>query len=574
MNVNFSVNEACASSDGFTHWHGISWRQCEENVKRLQTRIVKATQEGRWGKVKSLQWLLTHSQSAKALAVKRVTENQGKNTAGVDGETWNTPEAKLNGLNSLKRRGYQSLPLRRVEILKKNGKKRKLGIPTIKDRAMQALYLAALQPIAETLADRNSYGFRPERSTADAREEGFKSLNNQQSAQWILEGDIKGCFDNIDHDWLMKHIPMDKQILKMWLKAGCIFNGEFIEIEAGTPQGGIISPTLANMALDGLEMKIDQKFASRTKWDKETKRYFKANKNKVNFIRYADDFVITGVSKELLENEVKPLVEEFLKPRGLELSPEKTKVVNIADGFDFLGWNFRKYDEKLLIKPSDDSVKSLLTKVRGIFDDNKTAKPEMLILKLNPILSGWAEYHKGAVSCKTFAYIDNQIWLKTWQWAKRRHPKKGRNWIKVKYFTRSGNFNWTFYGSGKGDKDVVTLFRMALVKITRHIKIKSEANPFDPKYEEYFESRLIFKMKKGVAGRRKLAHLWLHQNGICPVCNQRINDLDNTQIHHILEKAKGGPDILPNLIVLHPNCHRQVHSRGLTVGKPGRASDF
>jgi len=571
MSANLETNEARASSDRFSHWHGIDWRRCEENVKRLQARIVKATQEGRWGKVKALQWLLTHSQSAKALAVKRVTENQGKNTAGVDGETWSTPEAKLNGLTSLKRKGYKSLPLRRVEIPKRNGKKRKLGIPSMKDRAMQALYLMALQPIAETRADHNSYGFRPERSTADAREQGFKSLNNKQSAMWILEGDIKGCFDNISHDWLMKHIPMDKKILRMWLKAGCVFNGEVIATEAGTPQGGIISPTLANMALDGLERKINQRFASRSKWDKESKRYFRINKNKVNFIRYADDFIITGNSKELLEREVKPLVEGFLKERGLELSPEKTKVVNIHEGFNFLGWNFRRYSDKLLIKPSDNSVKSLLAKVRDIFDSNKTARPGMIIRQLNPILSGWAEYHKGTVASETFAYVDNQIWLKTWQWAKRRHPKKSRNWVKEKYFRRSGAYAWTFFGPGRDD-DVLTLFRTALVKITRHIKIKSEANPFDPKYEEYFESRLDFKMKKGLVGRRRLANLWLDQNGICPVCKQHIRELDNTNIHHILEKAKGGSDLMSNLVVLHPNCHRQVHSQGLTVEKPGRES--
>jgi RNA-directed DNA polymerase len=393
-------------------------------------------------------------------------------------------------------------------------------------------------------------------------------LGNRQSAKWVLEGDIKGCFDSFSHDWLLDHIPMDKRILRMWLKAGCVFNGEFIETEAGTPQGGIISPTLANMALDGLEREISQKFPSHTQWDKETRRSVKANKKKVNFIRYADDFIITGMSKEVLENEVKPMVEDFLKDRGLELSPEKTKVVNIHDGFDFLGWNFRKYGEKLLIKPSGKSVKSLLEKVRNIFDSNKMVKPETIIHELNPILSGWAEYHKGAVATKAFAYVDNQIWLKAWQWAKRRHPNKGRNWVKEKYFRRSGNYAWTFFGLGNDD-DVITLYRMACVKITRHIKIKSEANPFDPKYEEYFESRLESKMKKGIEGRRRLRNLWLDQGGVCPICNQRIKELDNINVHHILEKAKGGSNLSSNLVLLHPNCHRQLHSQGLKVEKPG-----
>lgn len=229
------IDEAGASSDTIEHWHDIKWAECHKNVKRLQARIVKATAEGRWGKVKNLQWILTHSFSAKAIAVKRVTENKGKNTAGVDKETWSTPASKANAIDSLKRRGYKSSSLRRVEIPKKDGKKRKLGIPTMKDRAMQALYLLALDPIAETTGDPNSYGFRPERATTDAREQGFKALATKRNAEWVLEADIKGCFDNISHEWLLKNIPLDRKVLKEWLKAGAIFNGKFTQTETGTP---------------------------------------------------------------------------------------------------------------------------------------------------------------------------------------------------------------------------------------------------------------------------------------------------------------------------------------------------
>ena len=234
-----TVEEAMASSDNFEHWHDINWVKCHKKVKNLQTRIVKATAEGRWRMVRKLQQLLTRSFSAKAIAVKRVTENKGKRTAGVDGETWNTPAAKAKAIDSLKRRGYKSSPLRRVEIPKKNGKKRKLGIPTMKDRAMQALYLLALEPVSETTADPNSYGFRPERATADAREQCFKVLANRHRAGWILEADIKGCFDNISHEWLLENVPLDRKILKEWLKAGVIYNEKFTETETGTPQGGL-----------------------------------------------------------------------------------------------------------------------------------------------------------------------------------------------------------------------------------------------------------------------------------------------------------------------------------------------
>ena len=240
------MNEAIASGAPINqtlHWHDIDWAKCSRMVKRHQARIVKATQDRRWSKVKSLQHLLTRSFTAKAMAVKRVTENRGKNTAGVDGLIWSTPTQKMNAIGQLKHNGYNPLPLRRVVIPKSNGKERPLGIPTMKDRAMQALHLLALEPISETLADSNSYGFRPARSTADAMEQCFKVLSKKGSAQWVLEGDIAACFDNIDHDWLIHNTPVNKQVLRKWLKAGYIDKGNLFPTEKGTPQGGIITPT-------------------------------------------------------------------------------------------------------------------------------------------------------------------------------------------------------------------------------------------------------------------------------------------------------------------------------------------
>ena len=255
------IKKSCASTDQTqSKWDSINWLKCEAAVQKLQARIVKAQKEGRHNKVKALQWTLIHSFYAKALAVRRVTSNNGSKTAGVDMVTWKTPDAKVCAITELKRRGYTPQPLRRVHIRKSNGKLRPLGIPTMKDRAMQALYLMALAPVAETTADANSYGFRKERSTADAVQQCFNDLARTTSPQWILEGDIKGCFDHISHEWLLDNIPMDKVLLRKWLKSGFIFNKQLFPTEEGTPQGGIISPTLANMTLDGLEKLLADSF--------------------------------------------------------------------------------------------------------------------------------------------------------------------------------------------------------------------------------------------------------------------------------------------------------------------------
>ena len=306
-----AVASAGAASHDEVDWHQINWESVHRIVRRLQARIVKATQEAKWGKVRALQRLLSHSFSGKALAVRRVTENQGKRTPGVDKEVWTTPEKKATAIGSLRGRGYHPQPLRRIYIPKSNGKKRPLGIPTMNDRAMQALHLLTLVPIAETTADPNSYGFRPERSTADAIEQCFIVLARKTRAQWVLEGDIKSCFDRISHQWLMTHIPIDKTILHKWLKAGYLERQVFYPTEEGTPQGGIISAVLANMALDGLEQALHAAQPKTTRSGRQAQ---------INLVRYADDFIVTGRSREVLETHVKPLIEKFLRERGLALS--------------------------------------------------------------------------------------------------------------------------------------------------------------------------------------------------------------------------------------------------------------
>jgi RNA-directed DNA polymerase len=546
-------NLACASSDGETQWHQIDWSQAHRNVRRLQARIVKATKQGRWGKVKALQWLLIHSLSGKAIAVKQVTENQGKKTPGVDGETWSTPKAKTAAVKSLKRRGYQPNPLRRVYIPKSNGKLRPLGIPTMRDRAMQALYLLALDPVSETLADRNSYGFRKARSTHDAIEQCFTTLNKGKSPKWVLEGDIQGCFDNISHEWMETNIPMDKVILRKWLKAGMVEKGNLFPTEQGTPQGGIISPTLANMVLDGLEERLRNAFRPRRIKGKIVYPM-------VNLVRYADDFIITGSTPEVLE-QAKEVTREFLQERGLSLSEEKTKIVHIETGFDFLGQNVRMYGGKLLIKPSKNAVKRALMKIRTTIQKNKTTSQERLIGQLNPIIRGWVNYHRFSVAGRIFSRFDHQVWQALWYWATRRHSKKGARWVRTRYFHTLGGRNWVFASKKETDNGSqwVKLVHATDTKIKRFRKIRAEANPYDPDWEIYFEERLKLRMGVELLASRNAWRLWQNQNGLCPECSELITPETGWHVHHVVYRVHGGKDILSNLRLIHPNCHRKLH---------------
>lgn len=477
-----AMRMAGAASGGEIQWSEIDWTNVHQTVRRLQVRIAKSVREGRWGKAKALQWLLTHSLHGKALAVKRVTENQGKRTPGVDQIIWDRPGKRVRGMLSLRRRGYRPQPLRRAYIPKANGKLRPLGIPTMKDRAMQALHLLALLPIAESTADPNSYGFRPKRGSRDAAEQCYKALRKRNDADWVLDADISGCFDNISHDWLVANIPMDKAVLRKWLESGFMQDGELFATEAGTPQGGIISPTLANMTLDGMEKMLMVEYGPRRPNRQRTK---------VHLIRYADDFVITGRSHDQLV-EAKAMIEDFLKDRGLTLSEEKTKIVHIEEGFDFLGWNVRKYDGKLLIKPARKNVQAFMRKVRVIVRDAIGRTQENLIEHLNPVIRGWANYHRNQVAKETFHKVDQAIWRLLWRWACRRHSNKGRRWVKARYFAREGARDWVFRAKvrdGAGNSTFVRLVKASDVPIRRHCKVRAESNPFDPAWDSYFAAR-------------------------------------------------------------------------------------
>lgn len=483
-------------------WGTLNWPKLQKPVLRLQMRIAKAERERKRGKVKALQRLLTCSFGAKCMAVKRVTSNSGSKTPGVDGVIWRTDCQKIQGVFDLKRHGYKPQPLRRIYIPKRSGSKdlRPLSIPVMADRAMQSLWLLALEPIVEEWADPNAYGFRLKRSAHDAREQCFNALSKAKSATWILEGDIKSCFCRIDHDYLLREIPMDKVILRKFLKSGFMEKNQLYPTTAGAPQGGCASAALAVMALSGLETKIRS----------STSR--QQNKEKINMIAYADDFIVTAESKELLEKKVMPQLVEALAKVGLELSATKTKITHIEDGFDFLGFSVRKYKNgKLLIKPSKAGIKRFLKSIKEIIKQGVAWPTEKLIHTLNNRLTGWANYYQSSVSSEAFSTIDHEIFKALMRWACKRHARKGKRWIVKKYFTTLRGNHWRFHCKIKdkeGKQRPLYLKNASDTKIRRHIKIKSAATPFDPLYREYFIQREQERI------RRKTISNFAHSTGL------------------------------------------------------------
>ena len=365
---------SCAPCD--VGWCEFDFTSAKHHVQKLQRRIDKALREGEFSKISYLQNLLIHSHSAKMLAVKAVTSNRGKYTSGIDDVLWLSPRDKYNAALSLVRRGYTPRPLKRIYIPKRNGDVRPLSIPTMKDRAMQTLYKFALEPISELLADEHSYGFRSNRSTRDALIRCHNILCSRKDYTWVLKADVKSCFDNISHEWIMENIPIDKKILTKFLKCGVVHRCKKYDTSRGVTQGGAISPMICNMALDGMERKLIESLQD------------------VEFIRYADDILVISPYPNKFDH-AKEIMNDFLSVRGLSLSADKTLTIEASKGFSFLGWRIQTGEELPLIIPDRSNAESLFDKVGEVFFGYEEYKE--LFDKLKPTIQGWVGYHKGVV---------------------------------------------------------------------------------------------------------------------------------------------------------------------------------
>ncbi len=449
-------------------FESVDWKSVESHVRGLQISISKAIIKGKNNLAKRKCYLLVHSHDAKLLAVRKVTTNQGRYTAGVDGEIWVTNQQKFRAVQQLDSKGYKPKPLRRIYIPKSNGKLRPLSIPTMKDRAMQTLYGFALDAIQEAKADPNSYGFRIGRGCKDANEQLFILLSTRRSAQWILDFDIRGCFDHISHEWLIENIPMDKRILRKFLKAGFIYEDKLYPMDEGTPQGGTISPILANMTLNGMEEMILRHFGPGSK---------------VHLVRFADDAVLTAPTRERAE-EAKELIGAFLKERGLEFSEEKTRIVHIDEGFDFLSYNFRKFKGKYKCAPSKKAIKKFKDELSRVVKEAVAWTQDDLIQTLNQKIRGWCRYQDITTHSKEFKDIDNHVFRILVKWARFRHPRKNWTFIRHRYWHTRGANKWVFC-----TEDSV-LVRAESIPRKNHVKIRSSTTAYiDWKYVEQRRAR-------------------------------------------------------------------------------------
>jgi RNA-directed DNA polymerase len=489
---------------------------------------------------------LVHSFAARALAVKRVTENTGKKPPGVDGDLGDTPAKKAQAIERIERwRRYRPVPLQRRYIPKKNGTRRPWSIPAMVDRARQALYLQALQPIADTRADPHSSGCRPTRRCADAIDQGFKVLRQQTSATWSVEGDIHGFFDHSDFSWIAAHIPMNKCVWSQWLRSGCIDHGALYPPTAGVPQGGLSSPVISNLVLDGLAAVVHGGTGQR-------------RVHNINYGRWADDFIVTANSREVFEETILPRINAFLAERGVRLSTEKTVITPIPAGFDFLGQTLRKHERrsgkpaKLQITPSQVSFQGIKTPVKALCKQAVGATPARLIESLNPVLRGWAHYHRHVICAETFAKLDSFVWRRLYRWAKHRHPEKTGRWITTRYFPHQRGESWRVTDPTSGKQ---ILRGQEAVKPQRYIKSKGDANPFDPQWEAYFHHRDRPRALRTTSAFR--AKVLNQEKGLCPSCRQVIQSEENLELHH--RDGNHRNNRRANLVLLHPNCHRQVH---------------